>query len=137
MVGLHHRTFWRWECAGAPVRFVGTTGVVAFRFNLRYCRPMQSMLHTHWQKTAGWRARLCGKFTHHPEETGETYLQHLGFTLRMGARFIYTTTVLIIHGLFPFLLTRAASRQIEIIYTIMRARVPKARRDAIELDYQV
>jgi len=76
-------------------------------------------------------------FTEHPQETGETYLQHLWFTAKMSARFIYTTTVLMIHGIFPFLLKKAASTQIERVYRIMRSRVPKARRDAIDIDYQV
>ena len=91
----------------------------------------------HRQRARALRADVNRAFTEHPHETGETYLQHLWFTLRMAARFIYTTTVLLIHGVFPFLLTKAASTQIEIVYKIMRARVPKARREAIDLDYQV
>ena len=35
------------------------------------------------------------------------------------------------------LLMKAASTQIEKLYAIMRGRVPKARRDVIDLDYQV
>lgn len=76
-------------------------------------------------------------FTEHPRLTGETYLEHLWFTVKMSVRFLYTTTVLLIHGVFPFLLVKAASTQIEAVYKIMRARVPKARRDAIDIDYQV
>lgn len=76
-------------------------------------------------------------FTEHPRLTGETYWQHLWFTLTMSARFIYVTVVLSIHGLFPFLLTRAASHQIEVVYAIMKTRIPKARRDEIDLDYSV
>ena len=81
--------------------------------------------------------QLNRAFTAHPEATGETYWQHLWFTLRMGARFLYALTVLIIHGLFPFLLTREGSKQIEVIYAIMKSRIPKARRDEIDLDYSV
>lgn len=76
-------------------------------------------------------------FTEHPEATGETYWQHLWFTVRMCGRFVYAMTVLMIHGLFPFLLTKAGSKQIERIYGIMKSRIPKARRDEIDLDYQV
>ncbi len=107
-------------------------------------------MNQHFQKAREWITRdehkqkaraladdAARAFTEHPHETGETYVQHLWFTVRMAGRFIYTTTVLMIHGLFPFLLTKAASTQIEIIYKIMRSRVPKARRDAIDLDYQV
>lgn len=91
----------------------------------------------HRQKAREVVADVERAFTEHPHATGETYLEHLWFTARMSGRFLYTTTVLFIHGLFPFLLTKAASQQIEIIYKIMRNRVPKARRDAIDLDYQV
>ena len=91
----------------------------------------------HKQKARELRDDVERAFTEHPHETGETYLEHLWFTVRMAGRFVYTTTVLVIHGVFPFLLTKAASKQIEVIYTIMRSRVPKARRDAIDLDYQV
>lgn len=107
-------------------------------------------MNEHFQKARDWLTRSEHKqkarelrddvgraFTEHPFETGETYLQHLWFTVRMACRFLYTTTVLLIHGVFPFLLTKAASKQIEVIYKIMRGRVPKARRDAIDLDYQV
>ncbi len=73
-------------------------------------------------------------FTEHPEETGESYLQHLWFTTKMSARFLYSMLVLLIHGLFPFVLTRAASEQIEIVYRIMKTRIPKSRRDAIDAD---
>ncbi|PZP84097.1 MAG: hypothetical protein DI582_09650 [Azospirillum brasilense] len=89
------------------------------------------------EKARGLAADVERAFTEHPQETGETYLQHLWFTAKMSARFIYTTTVLMIHGLFPFLLKKAASTQIERVYRIMRSRVPKARRDAIDIDYQV
>lgn len=107
-------------------------------------------MNQHFKKARAWLTRdehkqkartIAGDveraFTEHPQETGETYGQHLWFTVRMAGRFLYTTTVLMIHGLFPFLLTKAASSQIEIIYKIMRARVPKARRDVIDVDYQV
>jgi hypothetical protein len=45
--------------------------------------------------------------------------------------------VLMIHGLFPFLLERAASKQIERVYRIMKTRIPKAQRDVIDADYTV
>ena len=83
------------------------------------------------------RTEFAKKFTEHPEETGETYLQHLWFTTKMACRFLFALVVLLIHGLFPFLLMRSASKQIEIIYGIMKSRIPKSRRDAIDADYQV
>ncbi len=91
----------------------------------------------HRRKAQAAAADVHAAFTEHPRLTGETYLEHLWFTLTMSARFIYVTIVLTIHGLFPFLLTRAASRQIEVVYAIMKTRIPKARRDAIDLDYSV
>ena len=71
-------------------------------------------------------------FTEHPEATGETYLQHLWFTFTMAMRFLYTSTAILLHGLFPFLCTRTASAQIERIYAIMKSRIPVHRREAID-----
>jgi hypothetical protein len=115
-----------------------------------YQGGMRERLTAYYTKCTAWmrreenrararelRAELAKKFTEHPEETGETYLQHLWFTTKMAARFLYALVVLVIHGMFPFLLMRTASRQIEIIYTIMKTRIPKYRRDAIDADYQV
>ncbi len=88
----------------------------------------------HKAKARELREELNRAFTEHPEETGETYLEHLWFTSKMAARFLYAMLVLMIHGLFPFLLTRAASAQIEVIYRIMKTRIPKSRREAIDAD---
>ena len=78
-------------------------------------------------------------FTEHPRDTGESYWQHLWFTATISARFLLTTVVIMIHGLFPFLLTRAASEQIESTYRTMKSRIPKSRREAIDAadDYSV
>jgi hypothetical protein len=88
-------------------------------------------------KARALRAEIGTAFTAHPQATGESYFEHLCFTVKMAARFFFAMTVLMIHGLFPFLLVRAASSQIEIIYGIMKTRIPKARRDEIDLDYSV
>lgn len=71
-------------------------------------------------------------FTEHPEQTGETYWQHLLFTVKMATRFGYVSMVIMIHGLFPFLFVTTASRQIELIYRIMKSRIPKQRREMID-----
>jgi hypothetical protein len=80
-------------------------------------------------------------FTRHPAETGETYGEHLWFTVKMAAHFVLVALVMMVHGLFPFLLTRAASKQIEKLYWVMKGRIPKTRRSEIdaayELDYSV
>ena len=94
----------------------------------------------HRRKARALRQDLNRAFTEHPADTGETYVEHLWFTTKMSARMLYTMVVLIIHGLFPFLLTRAASMQIETVYRIMKSRIPKSRRDAIDaadFDYNV
>ncbi len=108
------------------------------------------MMRESWEKLCTWlgreesrakarelRAEVVKAFTEHPEATGETYWQHLWFTSSMSARFLFTTIVIMIHGIFPFLLTRAASNQTEAIYRIMKERIPKSRRDVIDLDYHV
>ncbi|MES2984600.1 MAG: DUF6356 family protein [Pseudomonadota bacterium] len=89
----------------------------------------------HRRRARALREDINRAFTEHPADTGETYWQHLWFTSKMSARLLYTMTVLIIHGLFPFLLMRAASMQIEEVYRIMKSRIPKSRRDAIDADF--
>jgi Family of unknown function (DUF6356) len=91
----------------------------------------------HRERIALLTSNLNKAFTRHPEATDETYWQHLWFTSKMSARFLVTTLVIMIHGIFPFLLTRTASAQTEAIYRIMKARIPKSRQDIIDLDYHV
>ncbi len=91
----------------------------------------------HKQAAQEWSHEVNRAFTQHPHDTGETYWQHLWFTITMAGRFLYATGVLMLHGLFPFLLVRAGSREIERIYGIMKSRIPKSRRDEIDLDYSV
>lgn len=91
----------------------------------------------HKQKATEMAQEVNRAFTEHPHDTGETYWQHLWFTVRMGARLLYGMLVLTIHGLFPFLLTREGSKQIEKIYRIMKSRIPQSRRDQIDIDYSV
>ncbi len=108
---------------------------------------MQETIRTYANKAYRWitreehkararelREEINRAFTEHPSDTGETYLEHLWFTAKMAGRFLYAVTVLVIHGLFPFLLTRAASKQIEIIYGIMKTRIPKSRLDMLDAD---
>ena len=77
------------------------------------------------------------KFTDHPEETGETYAEHLVFTVQMGARIITCGTLLLIHGLLPFSFRHTVSKQIEKIYAILKARVPKHRMNDIDANWQI
>lgn len=90
---------------------------------------------THWRDFVAWatreehrtraramRAKLEGRFTEHPHATGETYLEHLWFTLSLGARLLYSAVAVMVHGIFPFLCTHTASRELERIFTIMKSR---------------
>ena len=74
-------------------------------------------------------------FTEHPEDAGETYLQHLWFTFKLSLRFAYVTLVILIHGLLPFIFTQTTSAQIEKVYAIMKSRIPKSRLREIEREH--
>lgn len=65
------------------------------------------------------------KFTDHLAQTGETYLEHLWFTVKMSVNLLYCSIILFIHGLFPFLFTTAVSTRIIKLYQVMQTRVPK------------
>lgn len=69
---------------------------------------------------------LQNYFTQHPAQTGETYLQHLGFTLKMSKRFATLALVIFIHGLLPFLFTYTSSKQIRVINRILQRRAMRA-----------
>ncbi len=71
-------------------------------------------------------------FTEHPHSAGETYTEHLWFTTKMMFRLLYSGIVVVIHGIFPFLLEREASSQLEKIYLIMKSRIPESRRNEID-----
>lgn len=111
--------------------------------NAQYCREKLAHAYAwltraeHRAKARAMRDELVTAFTAHPRATGESYGQHLWFTLTMGARFVFIAVVVVVHGLFPFLLPRTGSAHIEKVYRIIKARIPKDRRDAIDADYQV
>lgn len=91
----------------------------------------------HKQKAQELRDQVEKAFTEHPHETGETYLEHLWFTIKMTGRLLYSATVLLIHGIFPFVLVREASSQLEKIYIIMKSRIPAKRRTIIDTDWSL
>lgn len=74
-------------------------------------------------------------FTAHPHAAGETYLEHLRFTFTMAARFALVAVIIIVHGIFPFLMPTTASRMIEKLYWVMKTRIPKGRREALDAAY--
>lgn len=65
-------------------------------------------------------------FIDHPEQTGETYLQHLAFTARTTVELFCIGAALIIHGLFPFLFETTASRGIKRLNEIVTERARNA-----------
>ena len=48
-------------------------------------------------------------FTEHPEEVGETYLEHMFNALRYSLTFLLLFVVALIHCILPFLFTKTAS----------------------------
>lgn len=86
----------------------------------------------HKQKAIEIKDQVEKAFTEHPHETGESYLQHLWFTIKMTGRLIYSAAVLLVHGVFPFLLVRNASSEIVKIYLIMKSRIPAKQRSLID-----
>ncbi len=91
----------------------------------------------HKKKAVEIRDQVEKAFTEHPHATGETYLEHLWFTVKMTGRLFYSAIVLLIHGIFPFLLMREASSQLEKIYLIMKSRISPSRRTIIDIDHSI
>ncbi len=71
--------------------------------------------------------KLINAFIDHPKEAGESYWEHLTFTIGMAGRFLYIAIVITIHGVFPFLLTHTGSDSIDKAHRILHARAEKCR----------
>lgn len=41
-------------------------------------------------------------FTSHPKKKGETYLQHMKFTVRVASRMTLSSVFFLVHGFLPF-----------------------------------
>lgn len=65
-------------------------------------------------------------FTGHCHAAGETYLEHLGFTIKTSATLLFSGFALFIHGIFPFLFTTTASANIKRLNATILARAAKA-----------
>lgn len=61
-------------------------------------------------------------FTEHPAAAGETYWQHLLFTLGMGARLMFAGFVILLHGILPFALTYTGSKHLKKCNKILSER---------------
>ena len=48
----------------------------------------------------------------HPHEVGESYGQHLGFTLNVAGYLLLTAAIIVIHGLVPSLFDHTGSTRI-------------------------
>ncbi len=60
--------------------------------------------------------------TRHLAEAGESYGEHLLFTVKIGLRLVLAGLVVIIHGLMPFLFVHKGSCMIEDIYATLKSR---------------
>ncbi len=60
--------------------------------------------------------------TRHLQDADESYLQHLGFTLKVGITLIAIAFIAILHGLLPFLCTHTASSMLAHLTADMQAR---------------
>lgn len=65
-------------------------------------------------------------FTDHCHAAGETYFEHLGFTIKTSATLLFSGFAIFIHGLLPFLFTTTASANIKRLYATIVARAAKA-----------
>ncbi|MDF3024462.1 MAG: hypothetical protein K0R10_1823 [Alphaproteobacteria bacterium] len=70
-------------------------------------------------------------FIEHCHDTGETYFQHLLFTIKTAATLVYSGFALIIHGVFPFLFTTTASTNIKKLNTTILTRSARASGDNV------
>lgn len=68
---------------------------------------------------------MISAFTDHPRQAGETYWQHLCFTLGMAGRLCVCCLLLIIHGLLPFTLTHSASSRMQKCQKILAERAAR------------
>lgn len=60
--------------------------------------------------------------TQHLHDAHESYFQHLGFTIRVGATLVVIAIVAVLHGLMPFIFTHTASGMLCKLMDQMKAR---------------
>lgn len=75
---------------------------------------------------------LIAAFTDHPREAGESYWQHLCFTVGMAGRLFACCFLLIIHGILPFTLTHAASAKMKKCQHILAERAARTGYDELK-----
>jgi len=69
-------------------------------------------------------------FTAHPQEVGESYLEHGAFACRYGAKMTLGGIAAFIHGLVPFLFKTTGSRITRELNDTLDASAARARRSA-------
>jgi len=69
--------------------------------------------------------QLIKKFTAHPASIGETYFQHLNFTIKGALYLIKVALGLLSHGFFPFLFTNYARDKVSVLEQKLLKRNPK------------
>lgn len=65
-------------------------------------------------------------FIDHCEEAGESYLEHLAFTLRTSWELLCIGAILFTHGVLPCVFTTTASTRIKRLYKTINERAQKS-----------
>ena len=74
---------------------------------------------------ADLKVKLFKAFNEHPNHAGQTYVQHLLFTINMAGKMCFTSIILLVHGVLPFLFTRTASTNFKNMNQTLQDRVHK------------
>lgn len=65
---------------------------------------------------------MIAAFRRHPQDCGETYRQHLAAAIGFGAAMTLGGLACLVHAVFPFWFTNAASGRVQRLYERMAAR---------------
>lgn len=73
---------------------------------------------------------LDSLLTRHPREIGESYTEHAGHAVYIGARMIAAGVACLVHALLPGLFIRTASRTVDDIQSLMAKRTDSKRSES-------
>jgi hypothetical protein len=65
------------------------------------------------------------RFTHHLDEVGETYTEHMGTAAGFGLQMVTGGLACLVHAVFPFLFVNTASRTMDALHRRMNKRSTK------------
>ena len=65
-------------------------------------------------------------FTEHPDDVGETYVEHMGVALSFAGPLARAAGAALVHAFLPFLCVTTASRTVKQLHARMVNRIPKA-----------